>query len=38
MAAIIAQFAVGLTMGPDEAALEREDERIDALEERGEEP
>lgn len=35
--AIIAQFAVGLTMGPDEAALEREDERIDALEERGEE-
>ena len=38
VAAIIAQFAVGLTMGPDEAALEREDERIDALEERGEEP
>ena len=37
VAAIIAQFAGGLTMGPDEAALEREDERIYALEERGEE-
>ena len=37
VAAIIAQFAVGLTMGPDDAALEREDERIDALEESGEE-
>lgn len=37
VAVIVAQFAVGATMGPDEAALDREKDRIDELEERGEE-
>jgi cytochrome b561 len=37
VAAIAGQFAVGLTMEADEAALEREKDRIDALEEQGEE-
>lgn len=36
MIAIAAQFAVGRTMEADDAALEREDERIDRLEELGE--
>jgi cytochrome b561 len=36
VAVIVAQFAVGATMGPDEAALDREQDRIDELEERAE--
>jgi len=37
VAAIAGQFAVGWTMDADDAALEREDERIDQLEELGKE-
>jgi cytochrome b561 len=37
VAAIVAQFAVGWTMDADDPALKREDERIDRLEEAGEE-
>jgi cytochrome b561 len=37
VAAIAGQFAVGWTMDADDAALKREDERIDQLEELGEE-
>jgi len=37
VAAIAGQFAVGWTMGADDAALKREDERIDQLEELGRE-
>src|ERR1700754_3434054 len=35
--AIVVQFGVGLTMGADEAAFDREKDRIDQLEEQGEE-
>lgn len=35
--AITGQFAVGLTMEADDAAFDREDDRIDALEDSGEE-
>lgn len=37
VAAIVAQFAVGWTMAEDDAALDREKDRIDALEDAGEE-
>jgi hypothetical protein len=37
VAAIAGQFAVGWTMEADDPALKREDERIDQLEELGEE-
>lgn len=37
VAAITGQFAVGLTMGADDAAFDREDDRIDQLEDSGEE-
>ena len=37
VAAITGQFAVGLTMEADDAAFDREDDRIDQLEDSGEE-
>lgn len=37
VAAITGQFVVGLTMEADDAAFDREDDRIDALEDSGEE-
>lgn len=37
VAAVVAQFAVGVTMEADGAAFDQEDDRIDELEDRGEE-